>query len=264
MPPSQADTAAAVDQQAYYDSRFATGRYMADFRDYYEVCRVRAIRPVLAALPQPETTLDYGCGEGRYLPVLREAFPSTRLHGCDVSQVAVDHASRAHPQVSFEVMSSEVAPFADESFAMVLSIEVLEHVGDVRKACKEIGRVLRPGGWAVITTPCANPWSLEWLQNRLRGGFQATPDGYGRFATDEPGHLRRLRSEDLRALLDDGGLDVVDFFFRGHLFTHLANPPKVRRLIPGRLRAPIGMLDWRWFKHRSHGSTMLAVARKRD
>ena len=53
----------------------------------------------------------------------------------------------------------------------------------------------------MLTTPCANPGSLEWVLNRRRGGLQRTADGYGRFATDEPGHLRRLTSRDLRVLL---------------------------------------------------------------
>ena len=61
-------------------------------------------------------------------------------------------------------MSSERIDFANGIFDLVLSIEVLEHVQDVHLAVAEIGRVLRPGGLAVITTPCANRSARMVLQ----------------------------------------------------------------------------------------------------
>jgi 2-polyprenyl-3-methyl-5-hydroxy-6-metoxy-1,4-benzoquinol methylase len=51
---------------------------------------------------------------------------------------------------------------ASSSFDFVISIEVLKHVADVRKAIQEIVRVLTPGGTALITTPCANRFSFPW------------------------------------------------------------------------------------------------------
>jgi SAM-dependent methyltransferase len=260
----QHDSAAFEDQKGFYDRRFATGRYMPGFTQFYEASRVRTIRPVLAGLPEPEAVLDYGCGEGRYIGVLREAFPEARLFGCDVSDVAVQHASDRHGDASFVAMDNEVVPYADASFDLVLSVEVLEHVADVYRATREIGRVLRPGGWAVITTPCANAWSLEWVRNRVTGGLQPSIDHFGRFATDEPGHIRRLRSDDLRAVLADAGIDVVDLLFRGHLFTHLAHPVRRMDTVLVGPRVSFGMLDWRFFKHRRNGSTMVAVGRRRN
>jgi SAM-dependent methyltransferase len=48
-------------------------------------------------------------------------------------------------------------PFEDESFDVVYSLSSIEHFGapgDVAKAASEIGRVLRPGGHAVVATDC--------------------------------------------------------------------------------------------------------------
>ncbi len=47
----------------------------------------------------------------------------------------------------------ERLPFQDASFDVVFSHEVLEHVQDDRAACREMARVLRPGGRAVIFVP---------------------------------------------------------------------------------------------------------------
>lgn len=44
-------------------------------------------------------------------------------------------------------------PFADASFDAVLCVDVLEHIGDDRRALRELHRVLRPGGWALLRVP---------------------------------------------------------------------------------------------------------------
>lgn len=44
-------------------------------------------------------------------------------------------------------------PFADDSFDVVLCNHVLEHVLDDRRAMRELYRVLKPGGWAILQVP---------------------------------------------------------------------------------------------------------------
>lgn len=50
-------------------------------------------------------------------------------------------------------------PFEDNSFDVLLCNHVLEHIDDELKATKEIYRVLKPGGWAILQVPLDN--SLE-------------------------------------------------------------------------------------------------------
>jgi SAM-dependent methyltransferase len=244
----------------FYDDRYATREYMTGFDELFEACRLLAIRQQLAELEiEPRTVLDHGCGTARYFATLRAAFPGAAISGCDVSAVAVEHARERHPDGNFLVMDGERIPLGDGSVDLVLSVEVLEHVADAARAVEEIGRVLRPGGVAVISTPCANRGSLEWAMNRLRrGGLQPSADGYGRFATDEPGHLRRLQSRDLAILLTRAGMTVDRLSFRAHFFTTVIGLRRAK--LPLTLRVRIGMLDWRLWRDRSNGATMLAVA----
>jgi SAM-dependent methyltransferase len=258
------DERAAQDAQAYYDERYRRG-YMEGFEGLFEACRLRTIRETLAGLEiEPRRALDYGCGNGRYLHVLRERFPHAELAGGDISDVALEHARRRPAADRYLLMADERVPAPDATFDLILCVEVLEHVGDVHRATLELGRLLAPGGRLLLTTPCANPGSLEWLINRRHGGPQPTPDGFGRFATDEPGHLRRLTSRDLRVLLGRAGIEVQRIDFRAHLFTTLVArlPPRVRRSLPRSTRMWIAMLDWH-LRRLPNGATMLVLGRRR-
>jgi SAM-dependent methyltransferase len=261
---SSAAEQAGADQSSFYDGRYAAG-YMQDFSDPYEACRVVTIRDTLDRLgDEPRRVLDYGCGEGRYLDVVGERFPHADLVGCDVSTVALEHARTLRPRAEYVELRDGRAPLPDGSFDLIVCVEVLEHVADVELTTRELGRLLRPGGRLVLTTPCANAGSFEWVLNRLRGGLEQTPDGYGRFATDEPGHLRRLTSRDLRVLLQRAGLRVDRVDFRGQLFAALMIrwPGRLARVFGPRAVTELGLLDWHLFRRLPNGSTMLAVARR--
>ena len=67
-------------------------------------------------------------------------------------------------------------PFEDREFDCVVSIDVLEHLDDDRPFLRELRRVLRPGGRAIVTVPNGDP---NLLANRIRWQLGMTPDIYG-------------------------------------------------------------------------------------
>ncbi|MGY6559410.1 MAG: class I SAM-dependent methyltransferase [Nitritalea sp.] len=50
-------------------------------------------------------------------------------------------------------MDIHAIPFPDDSFDVVICNHVLEHVTDDIQACREIHRVLKPGGWSLLQSP---------------------------------------------------------------------------------------------------------------
>ena len=50
-------------------------------------------------------------------------------------------------------MNIEAIPFPDNSFDVIFCNHVLEHVEDFDQATRELYRVLRPGGWAIMQSP---------------------------------------------------------------------------------------------------------------
>jgi len=86
--------------------------------------------------------LDIGCGLQPYRRFLDPA---------QTEYVGIDRVGPlSNPTV---VGSAESLPFPDESFDVVLSTQVLEHLPDPELALKEAVRVLRKGGRLILTVP---------------------------------------------------------------------------------------------------------------
>jgi len=78
----------------HYD-RLYRSAYMSGFTGVYEHCRYRTILAVLPEIMmrlQPKRILDVGCGQGRYLDLVRSRFPNAELIGVDFSEVAIAKA----------------------------------------------------------------------------------------------------------------------------------------------------------------------------
>jgi SAM-dependent methyltransferase len=98
--------------------------------------------------------LENGCGIGVYVEQL--AGYSGTVVGLEYEFQRVLQADRRLAQVSNTVFlnaAGESLPFPDESFDLILSHEVLEHVQDDRRTVQEMVRILRVGGRAVIFVP---------------------------------------------------------------------------------------------------------------
>lgn len=110
--------------------------------------------------------LEVGCGEGRGVDLI---MPKAKTFtGIDKIQEVVDHLKMKFPGGDFQQMV--IPPFAsldDNSYDVVVSFQVIEHIKDDLGYLKEIFRVLRPGGKAIISTPnikmslSRNPWHIR-------------------------------------------------------------------------------------------------------
>jgi SAM-dependent methyltransferase len=90
-----------------------------------------------------------GCGVGMYLQHLAE--DARQAIGLDIE---FERTGEAY-QLADEVIcgAGEYLPFPANSFDLILSHEVLEHVQDDEKAVREIVRTLRPGGRLALFVP---------------------------------------------------------------------------------------------------------------
>ncbi len=151
-----------------------------------------------------------GCGIGTYVRGIRRYTEQVVGIDIEVERVA-EGAQNGIPWLLGAVC--ERLPFPDSAFDVVFSHEVLEHVQDDRQACREIARVLRPGGYAAIFAPnrlypfethgvyingryrFGNKPFVNWLPDRLRNKLAP--------------HVRAYTTAGLRALFSDTPMQVV-------------------------------------------------------
>ncbi|MEJ2384282.1 MAG: class I SAM-dependent methyltransferase [Xanthomonadales bacterium] len=97
--------------------------------------------------------LDAACGEGYGSALLAERAAS--VTGVDISEDAIAHARAryAAANLAFEVADGTALPFDDDAFDCVVSFETLEHLHDQKGLLGEFRRVLKPGGFLLISTP---------------------------------------------------------------------------------------------------------------
>jgi 2-polyprenyl-6-hydroxyphenyl methylase / 3-demethylubiquinone-9 3-methyltransferase len=98
--------------------------------------------------------LDIGCGGGLLSePMTRLGFAVT---GADASEknigTARAHAAQSGTQVDYRVTTAESLAEAGESFDVVLNMEVVEHVADVKAYLTACARLVKPGGVTIVAT----------------------------------------------------------------------------------------------------------------
>lgn len=107
--------------------------------------------------------LDVGCGTGRHLAL---AHSSNTRQGVDLSQTMLDEAQAKMPDGIFTVASADKLPFPDNSFDLVISSRVLQHIRKQQNFVTEMSRVCKPGGQVIILS--YNSWSGLCLYKQIR------------------------------------------------------------------------------------------------
>lgn len=133
--------------------------------------------------------LDAGCGDLPYRETIRESVE--RYDTLDVAARGGDPTYVGDIQCMREVPS--------DAYDSAICLEVLEHVPDPFAAVRELHRVLRRGGFLVVSVPHLS---------RLH---------------EEPHDYYRYTRYGLRHLLEQGGLEVVELHERGGLFSFLGH-----------------------------------------
>lgn len=145
----------------------------------------RTIRDVLRSLSSRQRrVIDLGCGSGISIFEVFDLCTDLKgVHWCgldaNISAVSAGaqrsrfrQMERNDEAVAFLSGDLSSLPIADESVDLILCSEVLEHIEHPPSAIEEITRILKPNGYAVITTPNPNNLveRLGYALNRLSGG----------------------------------------------------------------------------------------------
>jgi ubiquinone/menaquinone biosynthesis C-methylase UbiE len=136
-----------------------------------DAMRRRALKPIAEWMQgrsqRTLRALDVGCGTGRLLAFLHDAWPGMRLIGLDLSAPYLAEARRLAgrtARVKLMEGAAEALPFADASLDLVTSSFLLHELPKkVRgQALSEMARVLKPGGAVVIVESLQKGDRPEW------------------------------------------------------------------------------------------------------
>ena len=135
--------------------------------------------------------VDLGCGFGEFL----SGSQCDSAMGLDLDRRALAAAR----DLGFAVVAADLAlsiPFRSNSLDGATLIEVIEHVFDAQALLAELSRVIRPGGWVVLTTP-----NVAHFTYRVRAltGHAPKQEGY---------HVRFFTRDRLLALIESSGFRV--------------------------------------------------------
>ena len=162
--------------------------------NWHHFLRLRDLRQVFAEMPLDgiSRVLELGAGDGVQTTVLRGMFPK-------VTPVDIAPSGDVAGMI---IADAADLPFEDDSFDLIFSSNVLEHVEQLDVAFKEMKRVLAPGGVMIHSMPTGT-WKIVQLLLRpiasamkiVRRLLPGVPSGAGRAQEGSHGSLGGVRQK---------------------------------------------------------------------
>ena len=123
-----------------------------DFLPRFDVV-IRLLKDIKA-----KTLLDLGCGSGALTLRIAQVIGAAEVYGVDIDDEALRIAEMRGIKTFKVDLSKEHIPLPDESIDIITALEVLEHLLNPDHMIKEAYRVLKKGGYFLVSTPNLASW----------------------------------------------------------------------------------------------------------
>ena len=155
---------------------------------------MKALAEFLPSGDEDLTILDLGAGTGRFSPLLAEAF-GAKVIGVEPSEKmrTQAQANASHPRVTYVAGYCDAIPADDASFDAVFLSMVLHHFPDIPAACREVSRVLRPGGLVFVRNDFKNRYASAMMYSYFP-------------ATEQINEARMPDMEETRMAFEEAGM----------------------------------------------------------
>jgi ubiquinone/menaquinone biosynthesis C-methylase UbiE len=180
--------------------------------------------------------IDVGCGIGYFINALQAVDTRFECFGVDYSKYNLRKAKSTGAKLK-KCNLEEGIPYEDNTFDLVYAAELIEHIANTDLVASEFNRILKKGGYVIITTPNLCAWFnrlliLLGIQPIFYESSTVDPNnGAGiikRFkkGTIPVGHIRIFTKRALTDLLESNGFEIIAV--KG---THFSSLPKWIRWI---------------------------------
>lgn len=174
-----------------------------------------------------ERMIDLGCNDGGLTLLFKEKLSVKEVYGVDINEEAVLKAGKRGVKAYRLDLSKDKLPFPDNFFDLVVSFEVIEHLINPDNMLREARRVLKRGGFLLISTPNLaswinriillfgyQPYNVE-VSTEITAGIPYKKGVFGK----PSGHIRAFTLRALRELLEYHGFRIIKI-----IGTHGVNP----------------------------------------
>lgn len=178
--------------------------------DYYQkgiknnllqkVWHTRKLEVVVGEIKEtPHSILDVGCASGWFLFQLSKRFKKASCVGIDIYKDAIEYGKKKYSKIKFRVADAHKIPYKANTFDLVICTEVLEHIDHPETVLKEIKRVLKKNGIAVIELDSGSAlFSISWFLWRI-----------GKGGVWKDAHLHSFNPDKLEKLIKKAGFKIL-------------------------------------------------------
>lgn len=189
---------------------------------FQKLWHTKKLNQVIKFLPKDKdkrcTILDVGCSSGILTAEIAKIHKKSKITGLDSYKKAIDFASKKYPHITFLVADAHDLPSKNESVDVLICTETLEHVIDPKGVLKEIKRVLKKDGRAIISMDSGSFLfrTIWYFWTKTKGKVW------------EDAHLHEFTAKLLEDLIKEAGLKIKrkEMSHMGMAITFLAVPKK--------------------------------------
>lgn len=196
----------------FYNLRYGKG-YMDDWSARKRDRIYKLVKKL--NLPASGRALEFGCGNGIFCHILKEALPNWEVTGCDISDEGIKLAKQRYPDIKFALCDDP--EIKNNKYDFIFSHHTLEHVQDIELTTLDMNNLLNQKAFMLHILPCGNENSFEYNFCKLvKNGIDPSQDG--RFFFEDPGHLRRLTSRCLSEIFGKYNFSLSEQFYSNQFF----------------------------------------------
>ncbi|MBL7206000.1 MAG: methyltransferase domain-containing protein [Candidatus Aenigmarchaeota archaeon] len=191
-------------QSGNYNEKFYSEIFEKDPDSYYNIQRDK-IEKVLELFNSHHggRILDIGCGDG-FISSLIGKKTGAEMHGIDVSSSAIQKAKGSGIKAQSIDIDGKKLPFENGYFDAVFCGDVVEHIFYPDKLLEDVHRILRPGGYIIVTIPNLASWyNRAFLLFGIVPSWVESSSTYtgNPFLKESSGHIRAFTKKSLVGLL---------------------------------------------------------------
>lgn len=191
----------------FYDEQM---RLFNPVRRWFHVNRYRIINNLVKSkFRRGMKILDLGCGSCNW------NLDGLEVFGIDLNEGLLKSAKSKKRIYNYRVADSTDSGLEDESFDIVVASEVIEHIPDYGRMIAEMHRILKPGGFAIISVPFDAPlslWKYLFFLQCLFQGYILGNSYYRKWC----GHINSFSPATIKGAFSARGFDIdISFTMRG-------------------------------------------------